>query len=61
MFNNKDCIEGINKPNIKMDIVASSKLQKGQCVIETNNGNVNSSIDEMLSELKRDIKLLSNV
>lgn len=55
----KDRIYGSNNPAIEIDVIADSKLVKNQCLIETDNGIVNCSLDEQLINLARDIRMLA--
>ncbi|TCT16421.1 flagellar biosynthesis/type III secretory pathway protein FliH [Natranaerovirga pectinivora] len=54
----KDVIN-MGNPNVKINIVSNTKLEKGQCFIETENGIINSSVDTQLTELIADLELLS--
>lgn len=52
-------IYGKNNPSISIDILAESKLIKNQCLIETDNGIVDASLEVQLEGLIEDIMLLS--
>lgn len=56
----KDEIYGANNPGIFLEIFADVKLSRNQCVIETDNGMVDCSLDVQLKNLIRDIRLLSS-
>ncbi len=55
----KEEIYGANNPGIFLEIFADVKLEKNQCIIETDNGMVDCSLDVQLTNLIRDIRLLS--
>ena len=52
-------IYGKNNPSISIDVLAESKLSKNQCLIETDNGIVDASLEVQLEGLIEDIMLLS--
>lgn len=47
--------------NITMELVSDVKLGKNQCMIETENGIINCSLDEQLNHLINSLKLLSEL
>lgn len=55
----KELIYGASNPSVEIDLFGDAKLQKGQCIIETDNGMIDCSIDEQLKNLIRSLKLLS--
>lgn len=55
----KSDIYGYKNPNIEFEFFADSKLVKGQCVIETDNGIIDCSLDVQLDNIIRAMKLLS--
>ncbi len=54
-------IYGASNPSVSIEIFADAKLTKNQCLIETDNGIVNCSLDEQLTNLTRDIRLLGGL
>lgn len=54
----KDRIYGAANPSISIEVFADAKLMKNQCLIETDSGIVNCSLDVQLENLSRDIHLL---
>lgn len=54
-------IYGKNNPSISIDILAEAKLSKNQCLIETDNGIVDASLEVQLEGLIEDIMLLSGM
>lgn len=61
VMNHVEEIYGKNNPSISIDILAESKLSKNQCLIETDNGIVDASLEVQLEGLIEDIMLLSSV
>lgn len=57
----KEQIYGASNPSIDIEIYADAKLSENQCLIETDNGIVNCSLEEQLNNLIRDMKLLSSM
>ena len=55
---NKDNIYGALNPGIKLEIFEDSKLSKMQCLIETDNGIVDLSLDVQLGNLKKALKMM---
>ena len=58
MLLNKDNIYGALNPGIKLEIFEDSKLSKMQCLIETDNGIVDLSLDVQLGNLKKALKMM---
>lgn len=56
---NKNEIYGALNPSIEMEVFADSKLSKGQCVIETDGGLVDCSVDVQLENMINALKLIS--
>ncbi len=56
---NSDRIVGAANPNITIDVFADSKLEKGQCIIETDNGIIDLSMDIQVQNLITAFKMLS--
>ncbi|MBQ9199448.1 MAG: hypothetical protein IJ141_04650 [Lachnospiraceae bacterium] len=56
---NSERIVGAANPNITIDVFADSKLDKGQCIIETDNGIINLSMDIQIQNLITAFKMLS--
>lgn len=56
---NSERIVGAANPNITIDIFADAKLEKGQCVIETDIGIIDLSMDVQIQNLITAFKLLS--
>lgn len=54
----KDEIYGISNPNISIELFEDSKLSKYQCLIETDNGIIDVSLDVQLDNLLTALKLL---
>lgn len=61
VMTHKEQIYGATNPSITIEVFADAKLSENQCVIETDNGIVNCSLDEQLQNVTRDIRLLSVV
>ena len=59
VMNQVNEIYGKNNPSISIDILAESKLNKNQCLIETDNGIVDASLEVQLESLIEDIMLIS--
>lgn len=57
----KDTIYGALNPSIDMEIFSDSKLKKGQCLIETDGGLVDGSLNVQIDNLTMALKLLSRV
>lgn len=57
--NNRDKIYGATAAEIKIDICKDSRLEKNQCIIETDAGVFDCSLDIQLENLIGEIKLLS--
>lgn len=57
---NKDKISQSVNPNINIDVFADSKLSNGQCIIETDNGIIDLSMDTKLKKLTDAIRLLAD-
>ncbi len=55
----KNEIYGASNPSIRIEIFADAKLTANQCLIETDNGIVNCSLDVQLENLSRAIRLMS--
>lgn len=56
---NSERIVGAANPNITIDVFADPKLEKGQCIIETDNGIINLSMDVQIQNLITAFKMLS--
>lgn len=56
---NSERIVGAANPNITIDVFADPKLEKGQCIIETDNGIINLSMDIQIQNLITAFKMLS--
>ncbi|MBQ7706826.1 MAG: hypothetical protein IJT72_03495 [Lachnospiraceae bacterium] len=56
---NSERIVGAANPNITIDVFADAKLEKGQCIIETDNGIIDLSMDIQIQNLITAFKLLS--
>ncbi len=54
----KENIYGAQNPNISIEIFEDTKLEPLQCLIETDNGIVNLSLDVQLKNLKTALKLM---
>ena len=61
VMNRVNEIYGKSNPSISIDILAESKLSKNQCLIETDNGIVDASLEVQLEGLIEDIMLISGV
>lgn len=59
VINNKDMIYGAASPEYHIDIVRDSSLQRNMCVIETDAGVFDCSLDIQLDNLIQEIKILS--
>lgn len=58
VLQNKDNIYGALNPGIQLEIFEDSKLSKMQCLIETDNGIVDLSLDAQLSNLKKALRMM---
>lgn len=56
----QDEIYGATNPSIEIEIFAEAKLNKNQCIIETDSGLINLSLDEQLNNLISSLMLISN-
>ncbi len=56
---NRDRIIGASNPGVSIEIFGDSKLTSGQCMIESDNGIVDLSMDVQVKNLITAIKLLS--
>lgn len=56
---NKELLYGASAPEIQIDICRDSKLSRNQCIIESDAGVFDCSLDIQLENLKNDIRLLS--
>ena len=56
---NSERIVGAANPNITIDVFADPKLERGQCIIETDNGIINLSMDIQIQNLITAFKMLS--
>lgn len=56
---NKNLLYGATAPEIQIDICRDSKLSRNQCIIESDAGVFDCSLDIQLENLKNDIRLLS--
>lgn len=61
VISNKELIYGASSPDYNIEICKDSKLAKNQCVIETDAGVFDCSLDIQLENLIREIKILSCV
>lgn len=61
VMNRVNEIYGKSNPSISIDILAESKLSKNQCLIETDNGIVDASLEVQLEGLIEDIMLISGM
>lgn len=59
VVNNKDTIYGAASPEYHIEVVKDTKLAMSQCVIETDAGVFDCSLDIQLENLLQEIKLLS--
>lgn len=58
LFEKKEDIYGALNPNIEIELFEDSKLSDLQCIIETDNGIVDVSLDVQLDNLKKALKLM---
>ena len=56
---NYDRLSGAANPNISIEIYSDSKLNKRQCIIESENGIIDLSMDIQVRNLITAIKMLS--
>jgi flagellar assembly protein FliH len=56
---NRDRLSGAANPSITIDIFGDAKLDKNQCIIESDNGIIDLSMDVQVRNLITAIKLLS--
>ena len=61
VISNKELIYGAASPDYNIEICKDSKLSKNQCVIETDAGVFDCSLDIQLENLIHEIKILSCV
>ena len=61
VIENKDKIEGCLNPANVVDFCIDNQLAKGGCIIETESGLVNSSIDIQLQGIISDLKLIAGL
>ncbi|MBO5468425.1 MAG: hypothetical protein J6A03_01595 [Lachnospiraceae bacterium] len=54
----KEDIYGFTNPNVDIELFADPKLSEKQCLIETENGVVDASLDEQLSNLNKALRLM---
>ncbi len=54
----KEDIYGFANPNVDIELFADSKLSEKQCLIETENGVVDASLDEQLANLNKALRLM---
>lgn len=54
----KERIYGYSNPNVEVELFADAKLSEHQCLIETENGVVNASLDEQLANLNKALRLM---
>ncbi len=59
LTDNLDRISGATNPNISIEIYSDSKLNKRQCIIESENGIIDLSMDIQVRNLITAIKMLS--
>lgn len=59
LINNKDLIYGATLPEYHIEICKDPQYEKGQCVIETDAGVFDCSLDIQLQNLVQDIRILS--
>lgn len=57
---NKERLVGAGNPNIEIEIFGDSRLEPEQCIIETDNGIIDLSMDVQIRNLITAIKLLSD-
>lgn len=58
LFEKKEDIYGALNPNIEIELFEDSKLSDLQCIIETDNGIVDVSLDVQFDNLKKALKLM---
>lgn len=54
----KEQIYGYSNPNVDIELFADAKLSPKQCLIETENGVVNASLDAQLTNLNKALRLM---
>lgn len=59
LLNSKELIYGATSDEIHIDICKDSSLERNQCIIETDSGVFDCSLDIQLENLIKDIRLLS--
>ncbi len=59
LITNKHLIQNELAKNVKIDVCVDSELKRNQCIIETDVGVFDSSLDIQLENLVKDIRLLS--
>ncbi len=57
--NNKDKLYGAGSPDIRIEIIKDLSMERNQCVIETDTGVFDCSLDIQLDNLRESIHLLS--
>ncbi len=61
LFEKRDEIYGVANPALRIELFADAKLARNQCIIETDNGIIDVSLDTQLKNLIRDIKIISGL
>lgn len=59
MIDNQSKIYNASSQEMNINVIEDSSLEKGQCIVETDGGVFDCSLDIQLEELIKDIKLLS--
>lgn len=60
IYDNKDRISGALNPGINIEIFGDASLKRQKCIIETDNGIIDLSMDVQVNNLITALKLLSN-
>ncbi|MDF2820728.1 MAG: hypothetical protein K0R15_1169 [Clostridiales bacterium] len=61
VIENANKVEGCLNPTNKIDFCVDNQLEKGSCIIETDSGFVNSSIDIQLKGIISDLRLIAGL
>ena len=59
VYSQFDFLKQQMESNTELELIADPKLQKLECLIETDTGIINCGLDEQLDNLVKDLKLLS--
>lgn len=61
VYSRMDWLQQQVNSNVEMELIADTKLAKYQCIIETETGIINCSLEEQLKHLATSLKLLAQI